>query len=446
MADLAQLGIVVNVSDQNAAQKLTALSTAADKATTSVDKLETASKKASDAIGKVGGSKATDALTRTKKATEEAHKSYLAFLGDVNKLDRAFGEIGKTQAGLKELQKNLNSIGVEAKKAHDAGKLSKEGFNDVGIASDKLALKLKEQKVALEALNSGHYTAQQLAAKNATAKQQQIALEKLHTQALRENAAFDKQRQVQYKQEQANIAALNKFKEKQILLQKQLAAEYAFHDQEAKKHNETLGRMREAYNKIIARVKQFSAFIVAAAIITTLTQAVRGTISVIIEFDQALKSLQAIAGATAIEASVMGDAIKQIAADTKFSAGEVALGMQTIGKAGFTAGEALKMIQGVSNLATGALEEFNTVAGLVVTAIRAFGLEVVQTAEITDIFANAITKSKLSTDMLITAFGYVGAAGSQAGLSLNEVSGTLMVLADNGIRASTMGTALRKPC
>ncbi|NCU31953.1 MAG: phage tail tape measure protein, partial [Candidatus Moranbacteria bacterium] len=69
---------------------------------------------------------------------------------------------------------------------------------------------------------------------------------------------------------------------------------------------------------------------------------------------------------------------------------------------------------------------------------------VVQTGQITDIFANAITKSKLSTDMLITAFGYVGAAGSQAGLTLEEVSGTLMVLADNGIRASTMGTALRK--
>jgi len=113
--------------------------------------------------------------------------------------------------------------------------------------------------------------------------------------------------------------------------------------------------------------------------------------------------------------------------------------MELIGKAGFTAGEALQMIQGISNLATGALEDFDKVASLVVTAIRAFGLEVVQTGQITDVFANAITKSKLSADGLATAFGYVGAAGSQAGLIVEEVSGSLMVLADNGIRASTMG-------
>jgi TP901 family phage tail tape measure protein len=451
MADLAQLGIVINVSDQNAAQKLSALSTAADNAATSVDKLEDSSKRASEAVGKVGGKKATDSLKQTQTATEKAHKSYLDFLGDVNKLNAAFGEIGKTQTGLKELQKNLNTVGVAAKKAYDDGALVKEGFNDIGVASDKLALRIKEQKVALEALNSKYYDAQKTAAKDAELKRKQIEMLNMHKQALIENAAFDKERNAQYKREQKNIEALNKFKEKQIQLQKELAAEYSYHDREAKKYNsqlkiqkEELSRLEEAFNKIITRVKQFAAFIVAAAAVQAFTQAIRTTIGVIVDFDQALTSLQAIAGATATEASVMGETIKQIAADTKFSAQEVADGMQTIGKAGFSAGEALKMIQDVSNLATGALEDFNKVSSLIVTAIRSFGLEVVQTTEITDVFANAVTGSKLSTESLVTAFGYVGAAGAQAGLTLNEVSGTLMVLADNGIRASTMGTALRK--
>jgi len=59
------------------------------------------------------------------------------------------------------------------------------------------------------------------------------------------------------------------------------------------------------------RIKQFGTFMLAAFILTTVIQSIRATITTIIDFDQALKSLQAIAGATAIEASVMGDVIKK---------------------------------------------------------------------------------------------------------------------------------------
>ncbi|MBC8551007.1 MAG: phage tail tape measure protein, partial [Candidatus Brocadiales bacterium] len=360
MADLAQLGIVVNVSDQNAAQKLTALSTAADNAANSVDKLEKASKKASSAIGNVGGKRATDSLNTTKTATDKATASWAKLQQELNKVKAAFATIGNTTTGLKNLQSQLNKVNAQMALSHKKGKLATSAYNKMALASDNLSNKIAAQRKLLAT------------------------------------------------------------------------------------HKKELGGFALALDRIIKRVKQFAAFVVAAMIVQVFTKAIRGAISIIIDFDQALKSLQAIAGATAIEAAVMGDVIRKIAADTKFSAIEIAEGMQTIGKAGFTAGKALKMIQGVSNLATGALEDFNKIAGLVVTTIKAFGLEVVQTNEITDVFANAITKSKLSADSLVTAFGYVGAAGEQTGLTLNEVAGTLMVLADNGIRASTMGTALRK--
>lgn len=522
MADLAQLGIVVNYDDKQASQKLTALNTAADKLTKTTETLEKVVKRASDVLGNLGKGASTN-LANHKRATDEITKSWAHLKGELNKIDRAFNEIGGSQTGLKELQKNLSEVTKDLKKSHEVGKVTGKQYQEIGEFSDRLSLKLKEQANALKDLNTGYYNSQQVAAKDAETKRKQAEMLSLHSKALKENKEIterwakaaqanvelvdkeasarkeaslkilegiklrEKENDIRGKDnrraniveisretkarkeylavmkaeiiagekqratEQANIAALNKFKEKQIMLQKELAADYAFHDREAQKYNrqlkiqkENLNRLEEAFNKVITRVKQFAAFIAAAAIVQAFTQSIRESLRIIIDFDQALKSLQAIAGATATEAAVMGDVIRKIAADTKFSAQEVAEGMQTIGKAGFTVGEALKMIQGVSNLATGALEDFNTVAGLVVTAIRAFGLEVVETNRITDIFANAITGSKLSVDSLITAFGYVGAAGAQAGLSLNEVSGTLMVLADNGIRASTMGTALRK--
>jgi TP901 family phage tail tape measure protein len=450
MADLAQLGIQVNVTDQNSAGKLTALSTAADKLAQSSEKLEKIVSRASDVLNKLGTASEQSAK-KTKTATEQAARGYALLMGDINKLNRAIKEIGTDTLGLKILSADFKTLEKEMIKAYQAGKLDIEGFKRLGASAGKLSSRLKEQRATVEDLNAARMKEADLMAKAhiqelkwAQAKKDNMALYKAEQNEIKKNT----------ERRRADIAAIEKeliAQDKLNAKRKEVAASYSYHDREAQKYTENLKKQTELTNKfkevlseVGRRIKQFGAFIAAAFVLTTVIQSIQAAITTIIDFDQALKSLQAIAGATAIEAKVMGDTIKQIAADTKFSANEVAEGMQTIGKAGFTAGEALQIIQGVSNLATGALEDFNSVANLVITAVRAFGLEVVQTGQITDTFANAITKSKLSVDGLKTAFGYVGAAGSQAGLSIEEVSGTLMVLADNGIRASTMGTALRK--
>ncbi len=197
-------------------------------------------------------------------------------------------------------------------------------------------------------------------------------------------------------------------------------------------------------DKINRRIRQFGAFLVAAYVLQGFRRAIRGLIETIAEFDQALYSLMAIINVTEREAKALGETILNVARTTKFSAGEVAEGMQLLGQAGFSAVEAMQSIQAVADLATGTLEDFRDVVDLMTTAVRAFHLETVESSRAADIFANAINNSKLVIDKLATAFNYVGAAGYQAGLTLNEVAGTLMVLANNGIRASTMGTGLRR--
>jgi len=139
-----------------------------------------------------------------------------------------------------------------------------------------------------------------------------------------------------------------------------------------------------------------------------------------------------------------GLAGKKTARETIFSATELGEGIQIIGQAGFNLAESMLALKGISQLATATQSEFGDVVELTTTAIRAFGLEATQTSKVADIFTNAINNAKVNIDKLKTAFNYVGAAGRQAGLNLNEVTGTLMVLADNGLKASTMGTGLRR--
>src|SRR6056297_1211779 len=186
---------------------------------------------------------------------------------------------------------------------------------------------------------------------------------------------------------------------------------------------QSFGHLGDAIDRVSQRVRMFASFMVAAFVLTGIQAAIRGIIQTISEFDQALYNLQAITKATRAEAEAMGDAIRSIARFTKFSAGEVAEGMRLIGQAGFSAAESVQAVEGIATLATGTMEDFGKVVDLTTTTIRAFNLETVETNRVADVFATAINESKLSIDKLRKAFNYVGAAGRQAGLTLEETSG-----------------------
>ncbi|TET81769.1 MAG: phage tail tape measure protein, partial [Candidatus Heimdallarchaeota archaeon] len=73
-----------------------------------------------------------------------------------------------------------------------------------------------------------------------------------------------------------------------------------------------------------------------------------------------------------------------------------------------------------------------------------FNLDTIESSRVADVMANAINRSKLTIDKLRIAFNFVGAAASQSGLSIEELSASMMLLANNGLRASTIGTGLRQ--
>lgn len=205
-----------------------------------------------------------------------------------------------------------------------------------------------------------------------------------------------------------------------------------------------LNTMDAAFDRVNARVKQFASFIAAAMVLRGLYTAFREAHNAVVEYDQALHNLQAIIRVNETQAKILGDTIRGVARETKFSASEIADGMRILGQAGLDMGEAMVFIKGTANLATGTMEDFAKVADLTTSALNAFHLEAVEGSRIADIFANAINESKLNVDKLKVAFNYVGAASHQAGLELNDTAGTLMVLADNGMRMSTAGTGLRR--
>jgi len=211
--------------------------------------------------------------------------------------------------------------------------------------------------------------------------------------------------------------------------------------QKTSQHMNTLG---DATQRVIQRMKSFAAFTVAAGGILLLRNALRGTVTAIIEFDQSLKDIQAITNATDRQIQLMSVSIKKIAATTKYSTTEVADGMKTLGQAGLTTNEILQATEHVAHLATGTLTDFKDAAGIVTSTVRAFGLSFSDTQRVVDVFANAINRSKLNLDMLKIAMGYVAPVANAAGVSFEETTAAIMHLANAGLRASTIGTSLRR--
>lgn len=192
------------------------------------------------------------------------------------------------------------------------------------------------------------------------------------------------------------------------------------------------------------KVRTVFEFRLISMALQNLQQVMRDGITAIVEYDQALKDLQAITGATSLEVAQMGIKILEVASTTKFSASEVAEGMRTIGQAGFSATEAVETMQAVSDLATGTLSDMKTTVDLVTTAMRVFQIDATESAMVADVFANAVNRSKLTIDKLRTAMNYIGPIARDSGVSFKELSASMMTLANSGLRASTIGTGLRR--
>jgi len=220
---------------------------------------------------------------------------------------------------------------------------------------------------------------------------------------------------------------------------------------DAKKLTDALKKLEKTAQTTGVRLKGFKQKVETVFQFRLISQALLflkdGIINAVIaigQYDQALKDLQAITGATTTEIAQMGTKILEVASKTKFSASEVAEGMRIIGQAGFSAGEAVETMQAVSDLATGTLSAMASTVDLVTTAMRVFSIEATRSSEVADTFANAVNKSKLTVDKLRTSMNYIGPIAKSAGVTFQELSASMMVLANSGLRASKIGTGLRR--
>lgn len=161
-------------------------------------------------------------------------------------------------------------------------------------------------------------------------------------------------------------------------------------------------------------------------------------------FEQEMSKVQAVSGATAEEFKALSDNAKELGASTMFSAREVASLQTEFAKLGFSATEITKVTESTLALAQASGSDLARSAEVAGSTLRAFGLDASETGRVTDVMASSFSSSALDMETFAQSMKFVAPVAKSAGMSIEETSAMLAVLANNGIKGSQAGTALRR--
>lgn len=161
-------------------------------------------------------------------------------------------------------------------------------------------------------------------------------------------------------------------------------------------------------------------------------------------FEAEMSKVKAVSGATAEEFKALSDNAKELGASTMFSAREVASLQTEFAKLGFTADEITKVTEGTLALAQASGSDLARAAEVAGSTLRAFGLDANETGRVTDVMASSFSSSALDMETFANSMKFVAPVAKSAGMSIEETSAMLAVLANAGIKGSQAGTSLRR--
>ena len=179
-------------------------------------------------------------------------------------------------------------------------------------------------------------------------------------------------------------------------------------------------------------------------IIRGIGRAIGNTVRKIVDFDQAVANVGAIANATDEEMKQLSRTALKLGGSTKFTATEVAELQKELAKLGFTVSEITDAQEAILNLAAAANTDLARAAEVAGITVNQFGLMASDTAEVVDVMAKSFTTSALDVEKFAEAMKFVGPAARASGLSIQQATANIAQLADAGISGSMAGTSLRQ--
>lgn len=162
-----------------------------------------------------------------------------------------------------------------------------------------------------------------------------------------------------------------------------------------------------------------------------------------LDFDAAMSQVAATMGVTVDDIADLRVFAQEMGATTAFSATQAAKALNYMALAGYDAETSMSMLPIVLNLAAAGNMDLARTSDVVTDAQTALGLSIDDTVVLADQMAKTASKSNTSIEQLGDAMLTVGGTARGMRGGTEELVVVLGALADNGIKGSEGGTALR---
>ena len=166
--------------------------------------------------------------------------------------------------------------------------------------------------------------------------------------------------------------------------------------------------------------------------------------STFMAFEEELMNAQSIFQASNDVLFGLSDQIVDFGNKYGISTEQASAGLYTLASAGLNAQESMEVLQNTLTLSMAVQGDHATVAKLTTQTIFGFGMEMSDSAELTDKFAHAINKSLIEYDDLASAVKFSMPFFVSTGQSIDQLLGSLEILTNRALEAGIAGRGLRQ--
>jgi TP901 family phage tail tape measure protein len=169
-------------------------------------------------------------------------------------------------------------------------------------------------------------------------------------------------------------------------------------------------------------------------------------VKAVAKYELAMKLFQTTTKASGDDMAAVETGMKDLSKTTvgaTFSQTEMAQVLLELGKAGFSAKDALAMLPSLLTLARAGDLEAADAATTLADTLSAFKLPATEAARVVDVLAGAALSSTAEINDVTMAASQASAAFAQAGIPVEDMATAISLMANAGIKGSDAGTALK---
>jgi TP901 family phage tail tape measure protein len=161
------------------------------------------------------------------------------------------------------------------------------------------------------------------------------------------------------------------------------------------------------------------------------------------DFEAQLDRVGAIADATDAELVALRESALELGASTSKSATEIAQGQEALAALGFTAKEIIGAMPGVISAAEASGSDMAQTAEVMASTLNIFGMEASKATDVADVLAKTANVSAADLTDMQFALKYAGPPAAALGISLEELSASIGIMTNAGMKGEQAGTTLR---